>query len=364
MSNIWSFIALIASAQGVFLGLILLFHPKLNKLKRLYLSILVISFSLWLGEFAGYWSPYILKYPHLAFTTRAFPWLFGPLSFLFANEFIKEKSGFKIKHLLHFIPFFMRLLLYFPIYLKSKSEKIEILNIVIYSKSPHFNPWFFILEIAMFIQISFYLFIIYKLLLATPKLKIVKVLIFGILLFALLILIHVVNIILYDYRFIFISGATVLLICSLLIYSLSYYIIINPSILISNSNEKYSKNKLSTVKITEIEDKLLDYLLIKKNYHNKQLTLNKVSKDISIPSNYISIVINSKFNLNFKDLINQLRVEEIKENLLDSKFKHYSIIAIAEDAGFSNKATFYNAFKKHVGQTPSEFKKYFLDASK
>ncbi|MBL8172151.1 MAG: AraC family transcriptional regulator, partial [Acidobacteria bacterium] len=58
----------------------------------------------------------------------------------------------------------------------------------------------------------------------------------------------------------------------------------------------------------------------------------------------------------FTDLINAYRVEDAKRRLLDPTWKHYSILAIAEEAGFSSKSTFNAVFKKHTGQTPSEFR--------
>jgi AraC-like DNA-binding protein len=50
-------------------------------------------------------------------------------------------------------------------------------------------------------------------------------------------------------------------------------------------------------------------------------------------------------------------VEEAKRRLLDPAKKHYSVLAIAEEVGFSSKSTFNSVFKKHVRMTPSEFRK-------
>ena len=66
-------------------------------------------------------------------------------------------------------------------------------------------------------------------------------------------------------------------------------------------------------------------------------------------------MVNSEFGINVNDLVNRYRVEEIKEKLVDPEFQHYRIEAIALDAGFANKASFYNAFKKQEGCTPTEY---------
>ncbi|MBL7937270.1 MAG: helix-turn-helix transcriptional regulator, partial [Bacteroidia bacterium] len=42
-------------------------------------------------------------------------------------------------------------------------------------------------------------------------------------------------------------------------------------------------------------------------------------------------------------------------NLLDEKYKNYTIEAHGNEVGFKSKSSFNLAFKKHVGVTPSEF---------
>jgi len=43
--------------------------------------------------------------------------------------------------------------------------------------------------------------------------------------------------------------------------------------------------------------------------------------------------------------------------LANDNTKQYTILSIAYEAGFNSKSTFYSAFKKHVGMTPSGFRK-------
>ena len=61
-------------------------------------------------------------------------------------------------------------------------------------------------------------------------------------------------------------------------------------------------------------------------------------------------------NLNFFDFVNQYRVEEAKKELtkgLDNR----TLIALAFDVGFNNKASFNNYFKKYTGMTPTHYLK-------
>ena len=60
---------------------------------------------------------------------------------------------------------------------------------------------------------------------------------------------------------------------------------------------------------------------------------------------------------NFSDYINSYRVEEAKKLLADTTFDNYTIVAVGLECGFNSKSTFYNAFKKFTGVTPTVYKK-------
>ena len=52
--------------------------------------------------------------------------------------------------------------------------------------------------------------------------------------------------------------------------------------------------------------------------------------------------------------MNQYRINFAKEALVQTK---KTVLEVAMSAGFNYKSAFYTAFKKHVGQTPSAFRK-------
>ena len=49
------------------------------------------------------------------------------------------------------------------------------------------------------------------------------------------------------------------------------------------------------------------------------------------------------------------RVEEVKQRLKDSKYKNFTILAIAYDSGFNSKSAFNTIFKDLTGMTPSQY---------
>jgi AraC-like DNA-binding protein len=85
--------------------------------------------------------------------------------------------------------------------------------------------------------------------------------------------------------------------------------------------------------------------------------LPELARQMGYNTNQLSGVINKEMGKNFNELINQYRIETVKERLVDPAFAHLSILGIAFESGFNSKATFNRAFKHFTQQTPSEFLK-------
>ena len=90
---------------------------------------------------------------------------------------------------------------------------------------------------------------------------------------------------------------------------------------------------------------------------NSELTLSELSDKLNSHNSLISNVINTAFQKNFNDFVNEFRVNVFKEKINDPKLKHLTLLAIAFDCGFNSKSTFNRAVKKVTGQMPSDFLK-------
>ncbi|EZH74907.1 hypothetical protein ATO12_09240 [Aquimarina atlantica] len=91
-------------------------------------------------------------------------------------------------------------------------------------------------------------------------------------------------------------------------------------------------------------------------YRDPNLSREVVAEKLNISPGYLSQIINAVTNNNFTAYINSFRVEEVKKMIVNEEFDKYSLLAIGLEAGFKSKTTFYSAFKKETGLTPSEFK--------
>lgn len=88
-----------------------------------------------------------------------------------------------------------------------------------------------------------------------------------------------------------------------------------------------------------------------------EINLSSLADKVGISMNDLSFVINNSYNMNFYSLMNNYRIEKVKEMLTQKQYSHLTILGIAYEAGFTSKSTFNSAFKKETGITPSEYMK-------
>ncbi len=119
---------------------------------------------------------------------------------------------------------------------------------------------------------------------------------------------------------------------------------------------KYQKSSLSTDQKAQIIE-ALDTYMKGKPYYYSNLTIDEVAEALQTNSKYLSQVINETYQKNFYTYINVFRINDSKEMLLSTQFENYSMEGIAKTVGFNSKSSFYSAFKKYTGYTPTGLKK-------
>jgi len=122
-----------------------------------------------------------------------------------------------------------------------------------------------------------------------------------------------------------------------------------------SEQKKYARSGLKKKDIVRYIRMLKEYMENEKPYRNRELTIFDLSEQLQIPRHFLSEVINEHLNKNFYTLVNEYRIEEVKDRMGDPAYKHLTILAIAYDAGFNSKSSFNTIFKQKTGQTPSEF---------
>lgn len=97
----------------------------------------------------------------------------------------------------------------------------------------------------------------------------------------------------------------------------------------------------------------LDY--IEKNLAS-DLNLNKLSEIVGLTPNYLSSKFTGVVGTNLKDYIIEKRINEAKRKLEENP--QSKVIVVALEAGFNDLSHFNHTFKKIVGFTPSEYRRF------
>jgi AraC-like DNA-binding protein len=113
---------------------------------------------------------------------------------------------------------------------------------------------------------------------------------------------------------------------------------------------------LSEAQKKKYKNKLIQYMETQKPYLDSSLSLNDLSKKISIHHHHLSQILNTYLNQNFFDFINSYRIQESKKLLSENGRNKMTILQVLHETGFNSKSVFNTAFKKHTGMTPTQFR--------
>ena len=110
--------------------------------------------------------------------------------------------------------------------------------------------------------------------------------------------------------------------------------------------------------LTPEDEKLSELYSImesEKFYSDPSLTISTLAQKINMGRTSLSQLINSASGSNFNDFINGFRIKEAIRLIEMIKDENISITSIIYNAGFSDRSTFYRAFKKVTGMSPIEY---------
>jgi AraC-like DNA-binding protein len=99
-----------------------------------------------------------------------------------------------------------------------------------------------------------------------------------------------------------------------------------------------------------------EFLFYKNHYYlNIEANLDDFALKLNHSKEEVLQFISSQLDLSFAELLNQNRVEYLKQLLRSKKYESFTIEALSEMSGFGSRRSMYNYFNKYVGMTPSEF---------
>jgi AraC-like DNA-binding protein len=123
--------------------------------------------------------------------------------------------------------------------------------------------------------------------------------------------------------------------------------------------EEHSNNSKDNARTTcdDLIAKLENYMFVNKPFLDPSLSIDSLAKQIKIPNNELSILINRKIGQHFFDFVNTYRINFAADMLSDKNNQKKTVMEILFEAGFNSKSSFNTAFKKHKKVTPSQYRK-------
>ncbi|PCJ94775.1 MAG: hypothetical protein COA50_10300 [Flavobacteriaceae bacterium] len=121
------------------------------------------------------------------------------------------------------------------------------------------------------------------------------------------------------------------------------------------TTQKYSSSSLSAEEMQNLYKQIEQLFQEGQVYLEPELKIDVIANKLNVTTHRISQTINTLTLKPFYDYVNSFRVDHLKELLLDTDHRKFTILALGIESGFNSKATLNRTFKQHVGMTPKAF---------
>ncbi|MCB9225601.1 MAG: helix-turn-helix transcriptional regulator [Chitinophagales bacterium] len=323
------------------------------------------------------------------FSIGLIPLTFGPFLYLYTKYLLFKRHFFRSKDFIHFIPFILLTILYFAFF----KEKLTFNGPLILKKDGYI-PFRLLYAFAFVSSIISYAYMTLKLLAKNRNLLKDRFSYFSennelnwlYALTAIFLLTYSTYFALGGYNAIkgvqyFDIGYTADIFLTILAFTVSYFGLKQPYLFRyipektekdddeenntpkqkqgeddDDSTEKYKNSTLTDEQKERYIKHIFAFTESEKPYLNSELTVQDLSKQLNISRHHLTEILNNDIGKNFFTFINEYRIKEVQRRLLDPKFEHLTIVAIAFDSGFNSKSTFNSIFKQQTDTTPSKWR--------
>ncbi|MFY0484086.1 helix-turn-helix domain-containing protein [Flavobacterium sp. PLA-1-15] len=116
-----------------------------------------------------------------------------------------------------------------------------------------------------------------------------------------------------------------------------------------------SKTDMPPDKMEVLYDRIISFFENEKPYTNPDFNITMLAKELDTNGSYISQTLRKKSSKNFRDFVNEYRINQVISELYNVAHKKFTIEHIYLKAGFIQQSTFNRVFKKVTGVTPSRY---------
>jgi AraC-like DNA-binding protein len=373
----------LAAAVGALQGLLLTgvaIAQRSNQTAKRLLAALVASFTIYLASSVYYATGLIRVYPHFFGISYQMPWIFGPLVYLYAVAASDRSWRFERRHLLHFLPAAISIVVSAPYYFMSGADKIAMFDRFVGGDVPTrlaiIDPFKFVsgiaYSIATFIYLRKHQRRIEDSYSNTARVNLAWLFWLAAAAAAIWVLATTIHVALDGAP---VRDELVTLAIALLVYAMGFMGLRQPEIFRYETAEypvqvatsrpsttdvpaevpRYERSGLGDNEAAKLEQDLLALMDRERPWIDSELTLADLAAQLGTTPHKLSEVLNAQVGKTFYDFVNSYRVRDVQRRIQNGEARTRKMLALALDAGFASKSTFNQAFKKHTNQTPSEF---------
>lgn len=334
------FFSALGAFNGIGIGLYFLLFAKPKVASNYFLGVLVLALSIRTGKSVFLHFSSHLAGPFIQFGLSACLFIGPALHFYLRSVTHPDQSQASWKY--HFIPLFIAI-----VYVAAS-----------YPWYDYPTVWHYIIRTIYKIWLTYILlgaWTIRKLLLKIPKrekLSTMEVWIISIFLGNLIVWIAYNTI---SYTSYIVGALSFTFILYLLVILLVFTRKKDPSFM--NRHVKYGNKKIDATEAKELQERIHQLMDDEKLYKNANLKLPDLAAKLHILPHRLSQLMNDNMGKNFTAFVNEYRIKHAQK--LISSDTHLKLESIGYECGFNSKSTFYAAFKKVTGVTPSAFKAKF-----
>jgi len=394
-------------AVATFNSFILVIKHGKSKTAYKFLYASLFFYNLLLGIYlVGFDAGFIVEMPYLLRSLSPLIYLCAPLFYFFIRNSLQGLSGLKKSDWVHFLPAIIHLVDLLPFYLESNEVKSAFALIIVSDNSKlnfEASGWIPIqlhYLLRIFLQSAYFIYSLYLVNKMRPDLlkfspgqkhihdiSIVLINIGWLVLFQSA---YAVLEVLISFEIIDWSRENYYLrrLSLFGLFGLNLFVLFRPEGWIDKSeNEKSGQTDMDSITtlIPEVLSKdlilsqeqpeilsLNETLLIKSEiilimekeqiFTENGLTLSHFASRIDVSPKLVSLVINREFDKGFKEFVNQYRIAYAITKIETGYLDDYTLEGLGEISGFNSRTTFFNAFKKAMGCSPSEYWRNFQES--
>ncbi|PAP76433.1 helix-turn-helix transcriptional regulator [Rubrivirga marina] len=369
---------LIGAAQGVFLAAVLASRGSLpNRL----LAGLVLAFSVDLAVAVYHASEAALRHPALIGLDLPIAFLYGPLLYLYVRAFADGTARLRPSDAWHLAPFVVAALFFVPLFLRTGPEKLAILADP--SRALQTQALVVINPLKM-LHGAVYLALSVAVLRRAVRqsgeapaehvrLRWLQILMAGVVaMLGLSVVLYVLggrdSVVGMDPDAPF--DDLTLLAVTVFVYAIGYFGLRQPEITTAAalapdeepSAEPYARSGMTAGEAAGYRDRLVALMETEHLYRRGDLTLPDLAGALGVTPHNLTEVLSTQLGQTFYEVVNGYRVREVQARLADPAYADWTVLAIGMEAGFNAKSSFNAAFKRHVGMTPSEYRRRHAEA--